>query len=235
MSLQGTPIKEDGLHHDHYTYVMSFDSIGKWNSRTKCSLCEQTKLQQNQLHEDYWKQTDSQYLAYSGETHCTYVDTIKATNQASCAPAQRTFSMLEVPSLSYIDLKYDEFCRFIENEVQDFFNQKMTMLSRVVEVLTSVKRAAINAANTNSENFVQHMNLLVSYVDTKLHSFNEGSMVLNKEVQFKDWIFNYIHPVLVKKGFTVETDIVNKDIIPNVNEYSTSKPDCLIYHEGSIC
>ena len=116
MSLQGTPIKEDGLHHDHYTYVMTFDSIGKQNSRTKCSLCEQTKLQQNQLCKDYWKQTDSQYLAYSGETHCTYIDTIKATNQASCAP-----------------------------------------------------------------------------------------------------------------------DIVNKDIIPNVNEYSTSKPDCLIYHEGSIC
>jgi len=106
------------------------------------------------------------------------------------------------------------------------------MLSRVVEVM---KQAAINATNTNSENFVQHMDLLVSYVDTKLHSFNEGSMVLNKEVQFNDWIFNYIHPVLVKTGFTVEADIVNKDIIPNVNEYSTSKPDCLIYHEGSIC
>lgn len=85
-------------------------AFGKRNSRTKCSLCE-----------DYWKQTDSQYLAYSGETHCTYIDTIKATNQASCAPAQRTFSVLEVPSLSYIDLNYDEFCRFIENEVQDFF------------------------------------------------------------------------------------------------------------------
>jgi len=174
-------------------------TFGKWNSRTECSPCEQTKLQQNQLRKDYWKQTDSQYLAYSGETHCTYNDTIKATNQASCAPAQRTFSVPEVSSLLYTHLKYDEFCRFIENEVQDFFSQKMTMLSRVAEVLTSVKQAAVNATNTNSENFVQHMDLLVSYIDTKLHNFNEGSMVLNKEVQFNDWIFYYIHPV-IKEG-----------------------------------
>jgi len=88
---------------------------------------------------------------------------------------------------------------------------------------------------TNSENFVHHMDSLVSYIDTELLSFNQGSMALNKEVQFNDWFFNYIHPSLVKKGFIVEPDVENKDIIPNINEYSTSKPDCLIYHETSVC
>jgi len=60
-------------------------------------------------------------------------------------------------------------------------------------------------------------------------------MVLNKEVQFDDWLFRHLHKLLVHHGFIVESEKINKDIIPNVSEYSTSKPDCLIYHGPSFC
>ena len=67
-----------------------------------------------------------------------------------------------------------------------------------------------------------------------MEAINGDHMVLNKEVEFNDWLFTHLHKLLVNHGFIVESEKVNKDVIPNVNEYSTSKPDCLIYHTSSV-
>ena len=41
-------------------------------------------------------------------------------------------------------------------------------------------------------------------------------MVLNKEVQFNDWLFTHLHKLLVDGDFVVESEKMNKEVIPNV-------------------
>ena len=54
---------------------------------------------------------------------------------------------------------------------------------------------------------------------------------LDKEIQCNKWLFDKIQEQIHQIGFMVEPSASNKEIIPNVCEFSTSSPDCVIYHE----
>ena len=58
---------------------------------------------------------------------------------------------------------------------------------------------------------------------------------VDKEIQFNSWIFKQVNAELEGQGFIIDEDKINKVIVPNVCEFSSSKPDCVIYHPTSLC
>lgn len=66
--------------------------------------------------------------------------------------------------------------------------------------------------------------------DTAEKSLMVQKDIVDKEIQFNTWLFDHLAKKLQPLGFTVDPNKMNKSIKPNVNEYSCSKPDCIIWH-----
>ena len=56
---------------------------------------------------------------------------------------------------------------------------------------------------------------------------------VTKEDQFNNWLFKRMKHLLVPNGFNIEPEEINKDIA-TCCEYSSSKPDCVVYHAQSL-
>ena len=56
---------------------------------------------------------------------------------------------------------------------------------------------------------------------------------INREPQYNTWVFSDIQAILIKDGFAVQPEYPNKEIVPAVNEYSTSCTDCVIFHPST--
>ena len=60
-------------------------------------------------------------------------------------------------------------------------------------------------------------------------------LTVDKEIQFNQWLFDKLDNILSPQGFVVRANKPNKDnIFPNLCEYSTSKPDGVVYHRNSL-
>ena len=61
----------------------------------------------------------------------------------------------------------------------------------------------------------------------------ECTRIINREPQYNTWVFSDIKSMLIRDGFAVEPEYPNKEIVPAVNEYSTSCTDCVIFHPST--
>ena len=58
-------------------------------------------------------------------------------------------------------------------------------------------------------------------------------LLLIKNLSIMHGFFPDIQSMLIKEGFAVQAEYLNKEIIPSVNEYSTSCTDCVIFHPST--
>jgi len=69
------------------------------------------------------------------------------------------------------------------------------MLSQITTMPTDIKQAAFDAS------------LRWTYVDQRLtEAISSDHLVLNKKVQFNDWLFTHLHKLLVDDDFVVELE-----------------------------
>lgn len=76
---------------------------------------------------------------------------------------------------------------------------------------------------------------MMQHIDDMESTLGNWEININREVQFNVWLFQYLNIGLRKHGFVVHQETLNKVAdMPNVNEYSTSVSDCLLYHESKV-
>lgn len=79
----------------------------------------------------------------------------------------------------------------------------------------------------------QNLLVVVSLFDN-CGGLEEDVLTLDKEIQYNSWVFQLIDRELHPQGFVVEPEKINKTIPAKCCEFSTSKPDCVIYHPNSL-
>ena len=76
------------------------------------------KLQKEQQVKKYWTETAPFLVAYASHMHCSFVETIQDVQQASNAPAHRTFVTTMIPTV----LKLVDFCN---SDIRQFLEKMM--------------------------------------------------------------------------------------------------------------
>lgn len=223
LGFKRSPMSEDGEFHEHYFYKMTFNVITKTNHREKCRISEQRKLKTKQSGMDYWKTAagPENCVAFAGETHCCFINTVQNTLKASDAKAKPDFHITPVGDLQHlVNCDHNNYPQLIGKDIEIFFVRKVMMVPKVVKLIKDV----LSVANTDT---VSAQTKLVELVTEE-----KSVMTVTKEIQFNEWLFDHLRTILQGDGFIIESEKPSKGIVANVNEYSTSKPDCLIYHSS---
>lgn len=75
---------------------------------------------------------------------------------------------------------------------------------------------------------------LVQIIQNTQDQMKNECLEVDKEVQFNEWLFGSLNKMLASQGFVFRIKKQNKDILPNICEYSTSQPGCVVYHANSV-
>ena len=114
-------------------------------------------------------------------------------------------------------------------EFVQLFNGKVIMAQQVLNFMKDMRDKVMTSITTNSTiDTAQSLLSIINDVEEKT------SMKVDKEIQFNEWLFAKLDCLLSPQGFTVCRNKLNKDIMPNVSEYSQCQPDCVIYHNKSV-
>ena len=90
----------------------------------------------------------------------------------------------------------------------------------------------VTAPDNSTANVVAQS--LLSIINSTEDQLENNFLTVDKEIQFNDWLFGKLDCLLTPQGFVVRPNKPNKEISPNVCEYSTSQPDCVVYHANSV-
>ena len=232
MALRGTPVPAAGFLHEHYNYRMKFNNINKRNMLSSCDKCSQIDLRRCQSDKEYWKIKTNlgvDYLAFVGDSHCCSIKTVTVTSQASSATAARCFPVTTV--LSEVHLNTAPTFNYIGQEFLHLFDSRLAM---VQPLLTNVRKMRgkvcefVTAPDNSTANVVAQS--LLSIINSTEDQLESNFLTVDKEIQFNDWLFGKLDCLLSPQGFVVRPNKPIKEIVPNVCEYSTLQPDCVVYH-----
>ena len=219
------------FHHEHYTYSLRFNCIRmSLDANALCSIEEQRTKKNLQNETSYWKQPehrDEPYIAFCGSSHCCLIETTRETSAASSATASRSYSLINVPAAEWLELSSCSSTSYISPNTL-LFNSGL-IPAEACKSYMNITRTALLEMWASGETSVPK---IVSLFDDNAIAMD--IVKVDKEVQFNSWVFKQMEMQLRRYGFIVEEDKINKQIIPSVCEFSTSKPDCIIYHPNTV-
>ena len=179
---------------------------------------------------DYWKQPehrDEPYIAFCGSSHCCLIETTRETIAASSATGGRSYDLIYVPTAEWLELSSCPRVSYMSPNTY-LFNSGLIPAEACKSYMNRTRTALLEMW-ASGETSVPKM---VSLFDESVIAMD--IVKVDKEVQFNSWVFKQVEVQLRRHGFVVEEDKINKRIIPSVCEFSTSKPDCLIYHPNTL-
>ena len=166
------------------------------------------------------------------DSHCCSIETVTVTSQTSNATASRCFPVTTVFSEVHLDITAPTF-NYIGQEILYLFDSRSAMVQplllrkmrdKVCDFMTLPDKSSANAVAQS----------LLSIIDSTQDQLENNFLTVDKEIQFNDWLFVKLDCLLSPQGFVVRQNKPNKEILPNVCEYSTSQPDCVVYHTNSL-
>lgn len=213
--------------HEHYLYRMRFNSIRKLNYAHSCNLLKQLEIQKTQQKRKYWVtiDTDKQvdFVACCSNSHCCLVEANVPTVPASSATSEREYNLIDVSLEDEIGLTKNG-VQFIDNKIFDC--SQLVPLNIFRDFIKNLRSGVLSMWQSRSDNLPSIVNLFDQDIP--------GILSLDKEDQFNSWVFKRMENILSVKGFSVETEVPNNDIYASCCEFSSSKPDCLIYYGKSV-
>ena len=203
-----------------------------------CDLKSQDEIIQSQNNKSYWSSTFPHFLACATDDFCCYIETTKNVSAASSAKASRDFVVLNgiAPHLIGLDTNDTSFSAFFDpNVIEELFSGtfvgKVSVHNKLEGLQEYMKTMATRLPSPSDV-----CEAAIKCIDDIKKGLDH--MVLNvkcnKEIQFNDWLFDYLNGVLSPQQFIVEANKENKSIFPDVCEYSSSAADCFIYHPRSV-
>ena len=235
--LKGTPLPAANgrIAHEHYKYRIKFNNISKINQMSLCNKGDGMQQRVRQCDKQYWKDNlGTEYLAFVAETHCCTIETVTETEQASHAIAARHFPVIVALSELHIGITAPR-RDYIGEDLLHLFDSRLAMVQPLLSDFRKMRDKVcefMTAEDSSTANVAAHS--LLSIINTAQDQVENNFLTVDKEVQFNNWLFTRLDALLSPKGFIVRENKVNKDIIPNVCEYSTSQPDCVVYHMNSV-
>ena len=168
----------------------------------------------------------------------TTIAVISKLRKMSVQLVERDFVVLNgiAPHLIGLDTNDTSFSKFFDpNVVEELFSGafigKVSIHNKLERLQEHMKTMATGSPSPSDvcEAVVKHIEDIKKGLDHMALNVK-----CNKEIQFNDWLFSYLHDVLSPHQFIIEANKENKSIFPDVNEYSPSSADCFIYHPTSV-
>lgn len=240
------------LRHYHFHYCFKFNNISLSHTMNDCNLQQQKRLFEEQFQKHLSQQKKfsyliekGTYLAFYSDTFCITVDTV-SNERASAATALRYFQclnvnldeVLPVEQLSVVD-KYVK-----ENDILEIFyprvisaikmNCEFTLLKEHLDTIlcNSLDRALDHTKQPGHivKEIGQQLREFQSKLSERQNHLASSSRAVKYEKPYTNWLREYLQCVLAPHEFTVDADGVNIKPIAPVNEYVTSQPDLLLFH-----
>lgn len=214
----------------HYHYTYSFRSNKMTRGHIHCNTCdlqEQTKLRKRQTTIQYWKDHPGrEYVAYASKEYCVLIETLKSNETKISSKAKiGDFVVLPYADLAEFSLNTDldtDIRNVISRyELLRIFDNRCIRYPLVNDVFQTLREEIKTMASFDE---------VQKYLIDAEHRMNNYTKTIDKEPQYNSWVFSDIQSTLIRSRFGVEAEYPNKDIIPAVNEYSTSYTDCVIFH-----
>ena len=137
-----------------------------------------------------------------------------------------------MPSAEFLGLSTHPATCYVSRNV-NLFTSGLVPVDAVESYLYKIRAAILEAWESKDNSPCNSLPSIVSLFDR--NAIDTITVQVDKEIQFNSWVFKQINAELEGQGFVVDDDKINKLIVPNVCEFSTSKPDCVIYHPTSLC
>ena len=221
--------------HEHYAYKMKFNNIKMSHCGTTCELNAQSHKKDLQSSKKYWKEHETDdYIAFVDKSHCTTLSTVLETIQASSATADRDYNLVVVPNAEHLGLKVNPRLHYITERI-NFFTSGVTPTEQTIKYMErfsdEVLQIVLEKGGSVSDIVSDIVTLTRKYTDVEMSTI---SLDVDQKVQFNKWLFKLIEQEIQTHGFKVEVNQLNKSIIPNCFDYSTSKADGVIYHSDAL-
>ena len=186
-----------------------------------------------QASDHYWERgvlsdRQSELVVCAQNDHCSIIKTTTASKQASKATSNRNFPVMEVSSLEELRLNQGEEIISLMN-MQCQFELVVVRIPTVNTVMQAIKYDVLDAFTKHSD-----ISCVMKRIDEAQEKLTKSSESIDKEIQFNAWMGKFLSEQLTPKGFTVQSNTMNKNVKPNVCEYSGSKADNLIWHPNSF-